>query len=343
MKLLVSLLSVVALVNISVAVSASDEQGNSKQSLRLVSKRRLDENENRDLNDVDVKEFIWGREEVGQKRRQKRGFRGDDDSSSSGSKGSKSGSKGSKGGSSSKGTKSSKSSKSSSSSDDDPGQNKRRYRKDDDDCHGDDCCPGCGPICETFIYEFAGQAGSFIAEMAEDGSAIENEMFALYVINDQVYIPDGQLTNPLPFPVTATGKCLQVALGKFCSPTNQVCCEGVTMCDIQYSLTDEFGALGDIVVSGAITDNEVSVLPVVGGTGAFQKQAYGEVVFSPVYINDIELEGCPNISEIDYYEVSGKIYVEDCGDEQFVFAQQEAINEPDHLDTVLAAAKEETP
>ena len=46
------------------------------------------------------------------------------------------------------------------------------------------------------------------------------------------------------------------------------------MCDYQFTLSDNFGPLGDIIVSGGLTDNTVNVLPITGGSGGFQKVSW---------------------------------------------------------------------
>jgi len=330
MKLFFSLVSLSALLNPLVVCASEEVDANKNPSLRLMSRKRQPYNgNNRDL--VGVEEFLWG-EADGKKRRRKKAEDRDDgrDSSIQGSKSSKSEGKGDSS-SGSKGSKGSKGDSSSSSLEEDTGR---------DDCYGDECggdggdggsgdrC-GANACCYVDVYEFVGQTGSLIADkIGED--PIENLQFAQYVIDDNIYVPDGELSgsNKLSNPaVYNTGKCTQVRLGKQCEGQGNTpiddreCCEGLTHCDIQYNLSDDFGPIGDILVSGGLTDNSVNVIPITGGTGAFQK-AYGEVVITAEYSNPA-INSCPNISEVNLYDVAAKIYVEVCEYElRFAAAEQ---------------------
>lgn len=91
------------------------------------------------------------------------------------------------------------------------------------------------------------------------------------------------------------------------------------MCDLQFSLSDDLGAIGDIVATGGLTDNMRNTIPITAGFGGLQR-AYGNVEMVANYVSPIENEGCPNISEVDLYNVAAKIYVEVCEDENVVFA-----------------------
>lgn len=204
MKIIALLVCIVTLFSALLVVSASDDQQQVNKPSSLRTGNAADQQASH-TNDNDIEEYrdlmelkdIWG--EVDEEKRRGRryrprygGYGGDD---SKGSKSSK-GSKGSKGG---------------------MRRRKRGYRRhdddDDDDCYDCDChdCKPSGPVCETIVYEFAGQTGSFLAEPDENGAPIENVQFALYAVDDNIYRANGNLNNPISDPaVFVTGKCMQV-------------------------------------------------------------------------------------------------------------------------------------
>ena len=203
------------------------------------------------------------------------------------------------------------------------------------------------------VYEFVGQTGRLIGD--ESADPVFNSIFNQYVQDDNVYQPDGQLDSVIQNPaVYNTAKCTQVRLGKQCEGQentpieDRVCCEGLTMCDFQYSLryvVRSSRAIDSVfpqklihsfilivVVSVTISDtlvtlllqedsvdNAVNVIPITGGVGEFSK-AYGEVVISAEYF-DPEINSCPNIGEVNLYNIAAKIYVEECEYSNTFFAE----------------------
>lgn len=70
-------------------------------------------------------------------------------------------------------------------------------------------------------------------------------------------------------------------------------------------------------------DNAVNVIPITGGVGGLSK-AYGEVVLTADYFEP-EINSCPNISEVNLYNIAAKIYVEECEYSNTFFAEQEQV------------------
>jgi hypothetical protein len=234
MKFLLAFTSLAALSGAAAALTA-DGEDKKLPGLRLVSTKRIPIN-NKEIQRslmTDEEYKIWDnlQSNTNNRRQKKYGANAVGDKSISGSSNHKG-----KGISSSSSSKGSKGSKGGNSSDNGHVE----------ECHGDHCdeeekCYECAPACEVVVYEFVGQTGHLIGD--ESANPIFNSVFNQYVQDDNVYQPDGQLDSALQNPaVYNTAKCTQVRLGKQCEgqentpPEDRVCCEGLTMCDFQYSL-----------------------------------------------------------------------------------------------------------
>jgi hypothetical protein len=152
--------------------------------------------------------------------------------------------------------------------------------------------------CSTFTFDFVGEV---IPPQLIVGTA--NTLGALYKLDDNVYVPDqGELQVPLSDPaVQVNAKCTQIRLGKECiEGPPPVCCEGLTLCDYVFKLSDLDGAvIGEFTASGNLVDNTINSIPITGGNGPF-KGAKGEVIVKAEYDNPA-IDSCPNIGEATYY------------------------------------------
>jgi hypothetical protein len=73
----------------------------------------------------------------------------------------------------------------------------------------------------------------------------------------------------------------------------------------------------------------VNTIPVPGGVGEFSK-AYGEVVISAEYFDPV-FNTCPNIGEVNLYNVAAKIYVEKCEYRDTFYAEKELVEPKSYL------------
>ncbi len=235
MKFLLAFSTSLAALSGAAAALTADGEDKKLPGLRLVSTKRIPIN-NKEIQRslmTDEEYKIWDnlQSNTNNRRQKKYGANAVGDKSISGSSNHKG-----KGISSSSSSKGSKGSKGGNSSDNGHVE----------ECHGDHCdeeekCYECAPACEVVVYEFVGQTGRLIGD--ESANPVFNSVFNQYVQDDNVYQPDGQLDSALQNPaVYNTAKCTQVRLGKQCEgqentpPEDRVCCEGLTMCDFQYSL-----------------------------------------------------------------------------------------------------------